>query len=158
MGGTVVWTERMLTALEEGVKGGKWFSLIDKVYALPKLRAAFERVEANAGRREWTMTIAMYEADSTRTRDVSAPLRDGTYRPQPIRRDWIPKAARAAAAGDPDGAGPGGADSVALYWSRSSTGLRRAQLRVSSGAQRQRRPAAGRALLKRDITGSWMRT
>ena len=25
-----VWTERMLTALEEGVKGGKWFSLIDK--------------------------------------------------------------------------------------------------------------------------------
>ena len=26
-----VWTERMLTALEQGVKGGKWFSLIDKV-------------------------------------------------------------------------------------------------------------------------------
>jgi hypothetical protein len=25
-----VWTERMLTALEKGVKGGKWFSLIDK--------------------------------------------------------------------------------------------------------------------------------
>ena len=24
----------MLTALEQGVKGGKWFSLIDKVYAL----------------------------------------------------------------------------------------------------------------------------
>ena len=24
-----VWTERMLTALETGVKGGKWFSLID---------------------------------------------------------------------------------------------------------------------------------
>ena len=29
-----VWTERMLMALEKGVKGGKWFSLIDKVYAL----------------------------------------------------------------------------------------------------------------------------
>ena len=27
-----VWTERMLTALDEGVKGDKWFSLIDKVY------------------------------------------------------------------------------------------------------------------------------
>ena len=26
-----VWTERMLTALENGVKGGKWFSLMDKV-------------------------------------------------------------------------------------------------------------------------------
>ena len=28
-----VWTDRMLTALENGVKGGQWFSLIDKVYA-----------------------------------------------------------------------------------------------------------------------------
>src|SRR5215213_11857568 len=26
-----VWTDRMLTALEEGVKGGTWYSLIDKV-------------------------------------------------------------------------------------------------------------------------------
>jgi hypothetical protein len=33
-----VWTERMLTALEAGVKGGKWFSLMDKVYALTNLR------------------------------------------------------------------------------------------------------------------------
>lgn len=29
-----VWTDRMLAALEHGVKGGKWFSLIDKVYAV----------------------------------------------------------------------------------------------------------------------------
>ena len=34
-----VWTERMLTALEEGVKGGRWYSLMDKVYHLPNLRA-----------------------------------------------------------------------------------------------------------------------
>ena len=27
-----VWTERMLAALGNGVKGNKWFSLIDKVY------------------------------------------------------------------------------------------------------------------------------
>ena len=26
-----VWTERMLAALERGVKGGKWFSLIDSL-------------------------------------------------------------------------------------------------------------------------------
>ncbi len=38
----------MLTALEEGVKGGKWFRLIDKVYALPNLRKAFARVKANS--------------------------------------------------------------------------------------------------------------
>jgi hypothetical protein len=44
-----VWTERMLTALEQGVLGGKWFSLRDKVYALPHLRCAFARVKANGG-------------------------------------------------------------------------------------------------------------
>jgi len=27
-----VWTERMLAALGNGIKGNKWFSLIDKVY------------------------------------------------------------------------------------------------------------------------------
>jgi hypothetical protein len=28
-----IWTERMVSALRNGVKGGCWFSLIDKVYA-----------------------------------------------------------------------------------------------------------------------------
>ena len=28
-----VWTERMLTALEQGVRGGRWYTLMDKVYA-----------------------------------------------------------------------------------------------------------------------------
>ena len=50
-----VWTERMLTALEQGVIGGKWYSLMDKVYALPNLRRAFARVKANEGRQAWTM-------------------------------------------------------------------------------------------------------
>ena len=39
----------MLTALEQGVIGGKWHSLMDKVYALPNLRRAFARVKANDG-------------------------------------------------------------------------------------------------------------
>ena len=38
-----IWTPRMLTALEQGVKGGKWFSLIDKIYPERKLRAAFHK-------------------------------------------------------------------------------------------------------------------
>ena len=50
-----VWTERMLTTLEQGVRGGRWHTLIDKVYALPTLRAAFARVKANAARRGSTM-------------------------------------------------------------------------------------------------------
>jgi len=44
-----VWTERMLTALEDGVEGGKWYSMMDKVVALPTLRRAFQRVKANRG-------------------------------------------------------------------------------------------------------------
>ena len=38
-----VWTDRMLTALEQGVKGGVWFSLIEKVYSLPNLQRALRR-------------------------------------------------------------------------------------------------------------------
>ncbi len=44
-----VWTRRMLTALENGVRGGRWHSLIDKLYNRDTLRAAFKRVAANAG-------------------------------------------------------------------------------------------------------------
>src|SRR5580765_1763747 len=44
-----VWTERMLTTLETGVKGGKWFSLIDKVYSEKNLKASYERVRRNKG-------------------------------------------------------------------------------------------------------------
>ena len=44
-----VWTDRMLTALESGVKGGKWFSLIDKVYSTGVLESSFYKVAANKG-------------------------------------------------------------------------------------------------------------
>src|ERR1700733_11494810 len=44
-----IWTETMLTALENGVKGGKWFSLIDKVYRQSTLTAAWQKVRANKG-------------------------------------------------------------------------------------------------------------
>ena len=44
-----VWNERMLAALDNGVKGGKWFSLIDKVYQPVTLQAAWRKVAANAG-------------------------------------------------------------------------------------------------------------
>jgi hypothetical protein len=44
-----VWTDRMLKALDEGVKGGKWFSLIDKVWSPGTLLASFRAVKANGG-------------------------------------------------------------------------------------------------------------
>jgi RNA-directed DNA polymerase len=89
----VVWTPRMLTALERGIKGGVWFSLIDKVYSLPNLLSAFARVKANGGAAGSDhQTIAMYEADlETNLEDLSDQLRNGTYRPQRIRRVYIPK-------------------------------------------------------------------
>lgn len=88
-----VWTARMLTALEEGVKGGVWFSLIDKVSALRTLHAAWHHVKANDGAAGVDhVTVAMYARDlDCSLAQVSQQLRDGTYRPQPVRRTWIDK-------------------------------------------------------------------
>ena len=44
-----VWTKRMLAALEKGVKGDVWFSLIDKVYSQANLESAYAKVCANKG-------------------------------------------------------------------------------------------------------------
>ena len=44
-----IWTEAMLAALQNGVKGGKWHSLIDKVSRLETLRMGWAQVERNAG-------------------------------------------------------------------------------------------------------------
>lgn len=88
-----VWTERMLTALEEGVKGGVWFRLIDKVYALPNLRTAFARVKANRGAAGVDqVTVSRYARDLERNlARLAEELRTKRYRPQGIRRVWIPK-------------------------------------------------------------------
>lgn len=88
-----VWTDRMLTALEQGVKGGVWFSLIDKVYAERTLRAAWQHVKANSGAAGVDhVTVTMYERDLDRhLATLATQLRDETYRPQPIRRAWIDK-------------------------------------------------------------------
>lgn len=88
-----VWTERMLTALEQGVRGGKWFSLIDKVYPVATLRKAFAKVKANAGAAGVDQqTVAMFESQlETNLDKLSRALKDGSYRPQAVRRHWIAK-------------------------------------------------------------------
>ena len=88
-----VWTERMLTALERGVKGGLWFSLIDKVYAPRNLQAAFAQVKANGGAAGVDhVTIEKFaEQLEANLIQVSAQLRTGAYQPQAVRRKWIPK-------------------------------------------------------------------
>ena len=88
-----VWTERMLRALEEGVKGGSWYSLLDKVYPERNLEAAFSRVFANAGAAGVDhVTVTRYDARlDEELKKLSEALRTGTYQPQAIRRHYIPK-------------------------------------------------------------------
>jgi len=88
-----VWTERMLTALEQGVKGGKGFRLIDKVYALPNLRRAFARVKANHGAAGVDyLTVEEFERDlEANLAKLARTLADQSYRPQAVRRHWINK-------------------------------------------------------------------
>jgi RNA-directed DNA polymerase len=83
----------MLATLEQGVKGGVWFSLIDKVHRLSTLQSAFAKVSANGGAAGCDHeTIAMYASrlDANLTA-LSDDLCGGTYRPRPVRRVYIPK-------------------------------------------------------------------
>jgi RNA-directed DNA polymerase len=88
-----VWTERMLTALEQGVQGNVWFRLIDKVFAERNLRAAAAKVVANAGVPGVDhVTVEAFNADlDSNVAKLITALRDGSYEPQAIRRTYIPK-------------------------------------------------------------------
>jgi RNA-directed DNA polymerase len=88
-----VWTDRMLTALETGVRGGKWHSLRDKVYSPANLQSAFASVKANKGAPGVDhQTIEMFESRlEENLGHLAETLRTGTYRPQAIKRVWIPK-------------------------------------------------------------------
>ena len=88
-----IWTERMLEALEQGVKGGVWFSLIDKVVRVQTLRAAWSLVKANRGSAGTDhRSLEDFEARlEENLGQLHAELQSGEYRPRPIRRVWIDK-------------------------------------------------------------------
>lgn len=88
-----VWTERMLEALERGVKGNRWFSLMDKVDQENTLVLAWEKVESNAGSSGVDkMTIGCFAKDCMRRLlAIKEQLRLGTYQPSPVKRSWIDK-------------------------------------------------------------------
>jgi RNA-directed DNA polymerase len=44
-----VWTDRMLDALQKGVRGGKWHTLYDKVFLMENLFSASQSVLGNRG-------------------------------------------------------------------------------------------------------------
>lgn len=88
-----VWTERMLEALVRGVKGGKWFALIDKVYDPRNLRSAFGRVWGNRGAPGSDgQRLEQFEARlGEELAELGEELREGRYRPHPVRRVYIAK-------------------------------------------------------------------
>jgi RNA-directed DNA polymerase len=88
-----VWTERMLTTLEQGVRGGRWHTLIDKVYAPLNLFAASASVIGNQGAAGVDhQTVEDFLAHRQEELDrLHEALRTNTYRPRAVRRVWIPK-------------------------------------------------------------------
>ncbi len=83
----------MLEALEKGVKGGKWHSLIDKVYREGSLRAAWMRVRGRNGSAGVDkMSIEQFEKHADkRIARMSEQLREGKFEPRAVKRVWIPK-------------------------------------------------------------------
>jgi RNA-directed DNA polymerase len=88
-----VWTERMLSALGNGVKGGKWYSLIDKVYAPATLEMAWTKVQANKGAAGVDgQSIERFAAKADEyLSELTTALREESYRPQAVKRVEIPK-------------------------------------------------------------------
>ena len=83
----------MLTTLEQGIEGGKWFRLFDKVFSERNLFAAFQHVAAKKGAagvdhvRVTQFGLALPES----LWEIADQLKNGTYQPQSIRRVHIPK-------------------------------------------------------------------
>lgn len=88
-----IWTERMIDALETGVKGGRWYSLMDKVVAPRTLAIAWQRVRRNRGAAGVDrQSVHRFEQQAERyLEELRQALVTGTYRPQPVRRVWIEK-------------------------------------------------------------------
>lgn len=90
-----IWTERMLAALDNGVKGSKWFSLIDKVARADTLHLAWQKVARNKGAAgvdgQSVEKFAACAADYLS--ELEEALKRGTYRPQAVKRVDIPKGA-----------------------------------------------------------------
>ena len=154
-----VWTERMLSALDNGVKGGKWFSLIDKVFAPATLAVAWAKVRANKGAAG--VDGQSVERFAAKADAVSVGAVDGAA------GGHVPTAGRQAGgdpegrwqdatAGHPDGQGshrPAGGEA------RDRTDLRervlRRKLRLPSGTRLPGRAARGRSADQGGLHASW---
>ena len=83
----------MLNALRKGVRGGKWHTLIDKVYNPLELAAASLSVLGNEGAAGVDhQTVEQFEDRQVEELSrLGEELREGKYRPRAVKRVWIPK-------------------------------------------------------------------
>jgi RNA-directed DNA polymerase len=83
----------MLAALNQGIKGGKWYSLIDKVWKEENLDSAIRAVIRNKGGAgvDGLQTDKLKEKHAQIRSKIHQQLKDRSYRPKPVKRVWIPK-------------------------------------------------------------------
>jgi RNA-directed DNA polymerase len=83
----------MLATLTKGIKGGKWYSLIDKVWKEENLDSALSAVIRNKGGAgvDGVQSDQLKEKREQIRSQIHRQLKDGSYRPQPVKRVWIPK-------------------------------------------------------------------
>jgi len=107
----------MLEALEKGVKGGRWYSLMDKVWETSHLRLGAWEVIRNDGAPgvDHRSCEQLEREMSSEVELLSARLRGGTYQPQPVKRVWIDNLARRRS-------GPWGSPRYATGWCRRRSG------------------------------------
>ncbi len=83
----------MTSALDKGVKGGKWFSLIDKAVRPSTLEIAWRKVAANKGAAGVDgQSVERFAARSEHyLGELGESLSERSYRPSPVKRVEIPK-------------------------------------------------------------------
>jgi RNA-directed DNA polymerase len=88
-----IWTDRMVSALGNGVKGGKWFSLVDKVIRPTTLETAWHKVAGNKGAAGVDgQSVERFAAGAELyLSELHESLKSGSYRPSPVKRVDIPK-------------------------------------------------------------------
>ena len=89
----IVWTDRMLTTLVTGVKRGRWYSLMDKVYSEGNVNSAWEKVKRNGGSAGIDgVSLIRYQAELKHNNSrLAESLINGDYSPKPVKRVYIPK-------------------------------------------------------------------
>jgi len=83
----------MLATLERGITGGKWYSLMDKVWKMVNLKRAVQKVARGKSRKkaDGRKCRRYAEESAQRLPGLQAQLQSGSYQPKPVQRVWIPK-------------------------------------------------------------------